>query len=148
MFPAALERAFNGAGYQFQTGSASMNIMLLKDSWTAAEAWATTDWSVSLSPAACLLSANGNARNLAGTIFTTTTSNKWKFDATDLTICASVGVNISAKYAVIFQSGVTAPLFVCQLSTTAIVANKIAVVFNAAGIFELSQSVSVLPGTP
>lgn len=147
MFPAALQQAFNGGGYLFDT-SLGMRIMLLRDEFTEAEALAISNWSVSLSPYACTLSGNGFVRTLASTLFTTTTSVKWKFDAADITLCASVGTNVSAMFAVILQSTVTAPIFICQLSTGAIVANKLLVAFNAAGIYELSQSAAGLPGTP
>lgn len=147
LFGGALKNAFGGTGYDF-SASGKIKIALLKTDWTAS--LSITSFSASCSPYACVLSADAVFRPLLNAMVTVTASAggyRWFVDADDLTVCATVGVNLSAKFAVIFQSGIDQPIFAAQLSTTHMIANRIGIIFPATGIFNISQSSIVVATT-
>lgn len=95
-----------------------------------------------------LLSGNGVSRVAGVGLWTKTAAGVMKLDLSDINLTASSGVNLSAKWAVLFAQNAAAatasyvPVMYFDLSTGGeVVASQINITFPAEGLFETSDNV-------
>lgn len=87
--------------------------------------------------------AGATNKALANVVVTASANGSWKFDADNAIISASSGTNLSARYALVYQSSATGgfvPIFLASLSTGDVVASQITVQFDAEGLYDFSGS--------